>query len=304
MENLSGLIAATFTPMKEDGRLDLAKIPNVVEKLISEGINGLYVCGGTGEGASLTSDERKATANAFIQAASGRVPVIVQVGHNSLFEAQQLATHAARIGASAISPITPTFFKPSSVDALVDSLAIITKGAPDLPFIYYHFPAKAGLTIDVVAMLKQCPESLPSLFGVKFTDSKLFDLQSCLEVSNGRYKLFFGIDEMLLGGLTVGAHGAIGSTYNFTAPLYQRIITAFQNGNLEAANQDQALSAKLVRTFAPYDGIEGQKAIMSLIGLDCGKCRSPMNRLSDTAISQLNSDLEGIGYFEWGMKFY
>ena len=111
MENLSGLIAATFTPMKEDGRLDLAKIPNVVEKLISEGINGLYVCGGTGEGASLTSDERKATANAFIQAASGRVPVIVQVGHNSLFEAQQLATHAARTGASAISAITPTFFK-------------------------------------------------------------------------------------------------------------------------------------------------------------------------------------------------
>ena len=109
---------------------------------------------------------------------------------------------------------------------------------------------------------------------------------------------------MLLGGLTVGAHGAIGSTYNFAAPLYQRIITAFQNGNLEAANQDQALSAKLVRTFAPYGGIEGQKAIMSLIGLDCGKCRSPMNRLSDTAISQLKSDLEGIGYFEWGRKFY
>ena len=123
MENLTGLIAATFTPLQANGRLDLDAIPAVVEQLINERVQGLYVCGGTGEGVSLSTAERKATLEAFIQAANGHIPVIAQVGHTSLVEAKELAAHAAAAGAAAISAIPPLYFKPESIVTVLDCLA-------------------------------------------------------------------------------------------------------------------------------------------------------------------------------------
>ena len=170
IENLSGLIAATFTPMDDRGALNLDMIPMIVDQLISEGVSGLYVCGGTGEGVSLTSDERKQTAEAYLRAANSRIPVVVHVGQDSLLSARDLAQHAADIEADGISAITPTYFKPTSTSALLDSLSIITEGAPDLPFIYYHFPVKSGVEIDLPEFIELAKEKLPSLYAIKFTD--------------------------------------------------------------------------------------------------------------------------------------
>ncbi|MEM7111063.1 MAG: dihydrodipicolinate synthase family protein [Chloroflexota bacterium] len=305
MENLTGLIAATFTPMQENGRLDLDAIPAVVDQLINEQVQGLYVCGGTGEGVSLSTAERQATVEAFIAAAAGHIPVIAQVGHNSLMEAKALAAHAAAVGADAISAIPPLYFKPDSIDTVLDCLAEITSAAPDLPFIYYHIPPKTGLTFDLPSMLEQCPERLPSLVGVKYSDSRIDTLQACLMVGagddgdNGRYRFYFGSDEQLLGGLTAGVVGAIGTTYNFAAPLYQRIIEAQPRGDYETARQQQALTVKMVRTIHKYGGIPAHKAVMSLIGLHGPTCRLPNQTLSTAALAALKQDLEAIGFFDW-----
>ena len=91
---LRGLIAATYTPLHADGQLNLDRIAKLVDHLLADRVDGLYVCGSTGEGMSLSSDERRSVAQTFVEAAAGRVPVIVQVGHNSLAEARELAAHA------------------------------------------------------------------------------------------------------------------------------------------------------------------------------------------------------------------
>ena len=297
IENLSGLIAATFTPMDDRGALNLDMIPMIVDQLISEGVSGLYVCGGTGEGVSLTSDERKQTAEAYLRAANSRIPVVVHVGQDSLLSARDLAQHAADIEADGISAITPTYFKPTSTSTLLDSLSIITEGAPDLPFIYYHFPVKSGVEIDLPAFIELAHGKLPSLFAIKFTDPKLHDLQSGLATSD--IKIFYGIDEMLLGGLAAGASGAIGSTYNFAAPLYMKLIKAWQQGDLTEAKRLQELSVKMVRAFAPFGGIEGQKAMMGMVGLSCGQTRLPLNRLTQQQTDDLEDNLCKIGFFDW-----
>lgn len=300
MENLIGLIAATFTPMDENGRLDLNKVPRAVEQLIAEKVQGLYVCGGTGEGASLTIDERKATAEAFIVAANGRIPVIIQVGHNSLFEAKGLAKHAAEAGADAISAIPPTYFKPESPESALACLSTITAGAPDLPFIYYHIPTKTGLTFDMVSFLEMAEERLPSLTAVKFTDARIDLLMACMGVGNGRYDFYFGWDEMMLTGLNAGAKGAIGTTYNFAAPLYQRVFEAQQSSDFKTATKYQNLAVKMVRTIHRHGGIPAHKSMMEIIGLYGPTCRMPNQTLSKSTINQLKVDLEEIGFFEWG----
>lgn len=295
-------VAATFTPMHEDGRLNLDAVPTMVDQLIEEGVTGLFVCGGTGEALSLTTRERRATAEAFMAAAGGRVPVVVHVGHNSLLEARDLAAHACSIGASAISAMAPPNVRPESTESLVRSLELVAGGAPDLPFIYYHIPAKTGLTLSVATMLQSAAGRLPSLAAVKFTDTNIHELQACLDVEHGRYRVFYGCDEMLLSGLVAGATGAIGSTYNFAAPLYRRVMAAYRAGDLDMARREQALGARMVRVVLSHGGLAAQKAVMALVGIDCGPVRLPGMPLTREQQLALRAELAAIGFFAWARE--
>ncbi|MCB0044744.1 MAG: dihydrodipicolinate synthase family protein [Caldilineaceae bacterium] len=296
---ITGLVAAVFTPMHEDGSINFARIHPMVEQLLAEGVCGLYVCGSTGEGVSLTTPERMDVTAAFVKASAERAPVIVQVGHNSLEEARNLAAHAEEVGADAISATPPTYFKPSSLDNLIDCLAYITTGAPELPFYYYHIPIMTGVPVVISDFLRSAAPRLPSLAGVKFSHTAVFDLQASIAVDDGRFNLLFGSDEMLLGGLAAGAHGAVGSTYNFSAPLFTRIEDAFAAGDLSAAQALQGRAVEMIATIVRHGGNPALKAVMSLVGQDCGASRLPQITLPQQKIDALRMDLEAIGFFDW-----
>ncbi|NQU25367.1 MAG: dihydrodipicolinate synthase family protein, partial [Candidatus Nealsonbacteria bacterium] len=296
---LQGLVAAGFTPMKADGAVNPDRIPEVVEFLVGQPVDGIYVCGSTGEGPLLSTDERMAVAGAYVAAAAGRLPVVVQVGHSSLAEAQTLAAHAEQIGADAISAVAPYYFKPGSGDVLLDCLDEITSAAPKLPFYYYHVPAISGVDLDVIELLRQVPERVPSLVGVKYTAPTLDEMQQLIEYHGHRFDILHGRDEMLLAGLAVGAVGAIGSTYNFAAPLYRHLISAFEAGDLEQARQYQLLAVVMIRAVLECGGQAALKAAMSLVGPDCGPVRLPLVSLTAEQIAQLQHEFEAIGVFEW-----
>jgi len=297
-----GLFAAAFTPMHEDGSLNLERIPSIVDYLVATQAGGLYVCGTTGEGPSLSSDERRAVAAAYVEAAAGRMPVIVQVGHNSLAESRELASHAEGIGADAISAMPPTYFKVSSLKVLIDCLRHIAAAAPRLPLFYYHIPFMTGTDFDMVELLREGGEHLPSLAGIKYSDYTIHEYQMCLQLDNRRFDVLFGRDEMLFSALCVGAAGAVGSTYNFAGPLYQRIIRAFEQGDLDEARRCQALSVDMIRILLRYRGLPAFKATMKLIGLDCGPNRLPLETLTPDEAKALQEELDGIGFFDWALS--
>ncbi len=288
---LTGLTAATFTPMQTDGSLNLDRVGSVVDYLLAQGIRALYVCGSTGEGPLLSNAERMATAEAYVAAAAGRLPVVVQVGHSSLAEARGLAAHAQKIGADAVSAVAPYYFKPGSVDVLLECLIEITSAAPQLPFYYYHIPHITGVGLDVVELLGRAGEKLPTLAGVKYTAPTLDELQALREVEDGRFDVLHGRDEMLLAGLAMGVRGAIGSTYNFAAPLYLRLIEAFDRGDLDEARRCQAASIALIRCILAIGGQAGLKAAMGIIGPDCGPVRLPLVTLSPEQTEHLKREL-------------
>ncbi len=295
---LEGFIAATFTPMNEDTSLNLPAIAPMVDYLLSQNVAGLYVLGSTGEGLSLTTPERILVAEAFVELA-GTVPVIVQVGCESLAAARHLAAHAQSVGADAISAVSPVYFKPDSAESLVASMALIAAGAPELPFYYYHIPGATGLSIDPLEFLRLAADRIPTFRGIKFTSPKVHDFQACVEFAKDRFEILWGVDEMLLSGLPAGAKAAVGSTYNFAAPIYRKLLEAFAAGNLAEAQRQQSFSQLLVRTFVPYGPRSAQKAIMQMIGVDCGPTRLPIQPLDETAKAALRKDLEGIGFFDW-----
>lgn len=297
---ITGLVPATFTPFHADGSLNLDRVEPMVEQLIRDGVTGLYVCGSTGEGISLTREERMAITTAFVAATRKRIPIVVQVGHNSIAEARLLAAHAQAAGADAISATPPSYFKPPTLGALIDCMAEIAAAAPALPFYYYHIPGMTGVTPNIAAFLRDGHVSIPTLVGVKFSHTAVFDMQAALAVDEGRYNLLFGSDEMLLSGLCGGAHGAVGSTYNFAAPLFNRIIDAFAAGDLPTAQRLQAHAVAMINVLVRHGGNAAIKSVMAFLNLDCGPVRLPQVALSAEQQQCLRQDLEAINFFDWG----
>jgi len=287
---LTGLVAATFTPMKSDGAIDLQRIAAVCDFVLGQGVDGLFVCGSTGESPSLTIDERMVVAETYIEGAAKRVPLVVHVGHNSLSDARTLAAHAEQLGADAIAVVPPSYFPLSSIDVLVECLHHIAEAAPDTPLYYYHIPSITGVDLSMIELLERA-ESLPTLAGIKFSAPQLDQLAACVEDDAGSYNILFGCDELLLTGLQAGVDGAVGSTYNFMAPHYRRVIDAYQAGKMDEAKQHQAKATARVEEILRHGGHNAIKAAMGILGLDCGPPRLPWKPLSDEARSALKQGL-------------
>jgi N-acetylneuraminate lyase len=296
---MSGLVPATFTPMDPDGSLNLAQVAPIVERLLAHKVAALFVCGTTGECASLSTAERKATLEAFIAAAAGRIPVVAHVGHTALVDARDLAEHAQRAGAAAIAAVPPFYFKPASVPALVACIADIAAAAPALPFYYYHIPGLSGVSLDMVEFLRQAAARVPTLAGIKYTAPTVYEFQACAAFDAGRFNLVFGVDEMLLSGLAAGAQGAVGSTYGLAAPLYHEVMALFAAGKHADAQRLQLLSAQMVQAVQKFRPLPALKSMMQLAGVDCGPVRLPLLAMTPDECDSLKRDLAEIGFLEW-----
>lgn len=300
--SLSGLIAAPFTPFDSNGNIALDVVPRLAKLLAGNGVSGAFVCGTTGEGYSMTTDERKQVAAVWRKATPPGLKLIVHVGHSSIGEGRSLARHAEEIGADAISTVAPSFFKPPGVAELVGWCRDVAAAAPGLPFYYYHIPSMTGVTIPAADFLREADGTIPTLAGIKFTYEDLDDYRAARAFNGGRYTVLFGRDEILLRGLQLGAPGAVGSTYNYAAPLYRRVMQAFAAGDLAAAEREQAKAKDFIDVMNAAGGLPAGKAIMKLIGIDCGPVRLPLRNLTAAQEQKLHADLTAIGFFEYASK--
>jgi N-acetylneuraminate lyase len=292
------LIAAPHTPLDENGEVNLEQVARQADHLRAAGVDGVLVAGSTGEGPSLTGAERRQLARRWVEVA-GRLRVIVHVGHQSPPEARALARHAAESGARAICAAPPNWFPIQSAEALAETCATIAAGAPELPFLYYHIPALSGVHVPMAQLLDLARDRIPSFAGVKYTHLDPLDFQACVREHGGEVQLLWGLDDMLLKGLSLGAHGAVGSSYNFATPLYRRLIAAHARGDSGAARGFQSQSALLVETLGRYGYAAAAKTVMKFVGVDCGPVRAPLSRLDSAAEKALRADLERIGFFDW-----
>jgi len=292
---ITGLIAATHTPFNIDGSLRLDVVEKQAANLLGDGVKTVFICGTTGEGSSLTQDERRALAERWLDVSRhSPLKVIVHVGHNCLRDARDLAAHAQKIGAYAIASIAPSFFKPAAMNELVESMAEIASGAPALPFYYYEFPNQSGVTLSPSDFLEAAISRIPNLAGIKFTSSNLMEYQICRAASNARFDALFGCDEILLSALALGAEGAVGSTYNFAAPIYLRIIEAFRAGDFETARAEQLRSIHLIRVLARFGYMGAAKSLMEFQGVAVGPPRLPNRRLTAEEQHVLREELRAL----------
>jgi N-acetylneuraminate lyase len=301
---IEGLIAAPFAPLQSNGDLNFPAVEGYAHVLSRNGVVGAFICGTTGEGLSLTTDERCQLAERWVRVAPSELRVIVHVGHTSLKEACHLAAHAQAIGASSVACMAPCFFKPAGVEGLIRWCQEVARAAPDLNFYFYHIPSMTGVKDLVHDFLQQVEERIPNLVGIKFTYEDLDDFGNCLRVDGGRYDMLFGRDELLLSALSLGCRGAVGSTYNFAAPLYRDLIKAYDAGDQDRAAELQQLAVRMIQALieASVHPIATFKSLMNRYVFDCGPTRLPLVSPTSEQFSKLEKQLDQLGILTWLSK--
>lgn len=302
-KKLEGMIAAAYTPMNAKGDLALETIDSLARLYEKNGVKGVFIGGSTGEGVSLTFEEKKQLMARWGKASNRQLSKTFMLGGTCLKDMQYLARYAQDNNMDAISILPPYYFKSANVEQLVDFCSLVAQKAPNLPFYYYHIPALTNAYYSMPAFLKLAEERIPSLGGIKFSAPELMDFHDCCAYKEGKYQLLWGIDEALLSGLVVGAGGAVGSTYNYAAPLYRKIIAAYKAGKTSEAEKWQQSAVKMVKLLVKYGGTAAGKAFMKIIGVDCGWFRPPIQTLTARQLKDLEIELEKIGFFEFCSKF-
>lgn len=296
-ELLRGLIAAPFTPMDADGEVDIGVIEKYARHLMDNGVIGAFICGTNGEGSSMTTDERINLAREWIRCAGQKLKIIVHVGSNCQKQSMELAHHAQDSGAFAVASIAPGFYKPETVDDLIGYFEPIAAAAHNLPFYYYHIPSVSGFNHPASEIIGKAPMRIPGFAGIKYTHNDLDDIQKCIELSNGRFDILCGMDELLIYGLSIGVVSAVGSTYNFMPDIYLRLMDAFNRHDINEARRLQEFSTRIINIMISCGSISAGKNIMNLIGISCGQCRPPLKKLGDADRELLRQSLEKEGFF-------
>lgn len=292
MQKIEGLISAAFTPLLGDYSVNYSHIPHQIKQLTDAGVIGTLICGSTGEGYSLSLQERMKIAEKWREYAPDDFSLFVHVGHNAVPEARALAIHAHELGVKGIIVSAPAYFKPACIEDLVAYCAAIVEGIQDTPVYYYHIPSMSGVNFSMSRFMALASQSIPTFRGIKYTYEDLDELQKCMQYQPRKYELIFGRDELLLEALKLGISGAMGSTYNYMAPLFTEIIKSFQSGNIEQATVLQQEATAIIDIIIRYGGgIIAGKALMEILGMGCGPLRLPLANLSKAQIKEMEAAL-------------
>jgi len=290
---LIGLVPAVLTPFDSHGDLNLSAIDKQIELCLADGVAAAFVAGTTGEFSSLTIPERMTLAARWLEASRGtKLRVVIHVGSNALRDSQELARHAEKSGAAAIATVAPNYVKPKTVAQLAEWCAPLAAAAPKTPFYFYDIPTMTGVSLPMPEFLGRHAASIPTLAGLKFTNSDLMAFQQLRHVEGGRFDVVWGFDEFLLAAVALGAEGAVGSTYNFAAPLYQKIIAAVKGNDLQAARAEQYRSVQLIALMQRHGFLASAKEAMRMRGVDLGPVRLPNANMTADQAKECRKELE------------
>lgn len=244
IRELEGVVVATLTPFDEHGKLDVDAIAPIVELHVSAGVAGVMVCGTTGEFLTMTPDERRVTAEAFIAAIRGRVVSIVNVAHLDRRIARGLAEHAASIGATAISAITP-YFHPVSPGATVSMHRELANTAPETAYQIYHFPRNS--TNPFTGEQLQALLSVENLAGIKSSVDNLNELEVFLRYEP-RVRVLSGNDSLMPAFAALGGKAIISGNAAAFPEIVVKVWNAIRAGadlaDVRPVLEDLAISSR------------------------------------------------------------
>lgn len=274
-EKFKGIFPALLTPFDGQDRVDTEVLGRLVDYNLQKGVDGFYVAGSTAEVFLLDAKERLAVMEAVSSRAGGKCTLIAHIGCISTKQAIEYAREAKEMGYDAISSVAPFYYKFSFEEIRRYYFDIVD--AVDLPMLIYNFPAFSGVNLTTDNIREFLADD--RFLGVKHTSSDFYALEQ-FKAGFPDKIVYNGYDEMFLAGLSMGADGGIGSTFNFMAEKYIEIRRLFQENDMSAAQALQREVNTILRALVEVGVMQGEKAIMEGLGFPLGQARSPFAPLS------------------------
>lgn len=283
-ERFKGLYAALLVPFDEQGQVLEEGLKQIARNAIeTEGMDGLYVNGSSGENFLISKEQKKQIFKIAKEAVSDDVKLIAQIGALDMNEAIELGKYATELGYDAISAVTP-FYYPFSFEEIKEYYFKLIEETQN-NFIIYANPGSTGVNIT--------NEQFDELFthdkiiGVKYTAPDFFLLERLRHTYPDKL-IFSGFDEMLIQAAVTGIDGAIGSTYNVNGKRARQIFELVQQGQVQEALRIQNETNDIISTVLELGIYPALKEILGSRGIESGMPKRPLKPLSDDKRERLN----------------
>lgn len=276
MEQFKGVFPALLTPFTAEGKINEKELVKLVEMNLKKGVSGFYVGGSTAEAFLLSIEERKYILDIVAGAVGGKATVISHIGCIATKDALELARHSEKAGADAISSIPPFYYNFSAPEIRDYYFDIVDK--VPLPMVVYHFPAFSGVSMGMEELGAFFSD--PRFIGLKFTSNDFFTLERVKNTYPDKL-VYNGFDEMFLAGVSMGADGGIGSTYNFMAEKFLKIFQLVKEGKTQEALEIQNDVNTIIKLLSKIGVMPGEKEVLIQMGFDFGVCRKPFKTVTE-----------------------
>lgn len=291
LTQFKGIFVAMYSAYDEAGDVCEDRVKKLARYYANSGVKGLYVGGSSGEGILQTAEERKRVVEAVMQEVGHELTIIVHVGANSTRESKELAIHAEKCGAHAISAVPAIYYRLSERSVEKHWQEMIDSSS--LPFIIYNIPQTTGFHLTQALFQKMAAQE--KVIGIKMSGESVFELQQFKANGGGEFLVYNGPDEQYLGGRTMGADGGIGGTYGVMPELYCALEKLIQTGQLEKAQELQFQINSVIKKLLSYPSLYGAcKYILSLRKIETGEPRLPLLPVTledHSSLSELNETI-------------
>ncbi|MFV0503331.1 MAG: N-acetylneuraminate lyase [Lachnospirales bacterium] len=279
---MKGIFSALLTTFDKDGEINEAGLRQLVRHNIDNmKVDGLYVGGSTGEIFLVSFEEKKKIFEIVKDEAKDAIKLIAHVGSINLTEAKELGKYATELGYNCLSAVTPFYYKFKFEEIKTYYNEIIEYTGNDM--IVYSIPVLTGTSMTI-SQFEELFEN-KKIIGIKYTSGDMYTLER-LRKKFPNHLLYNGFDECLLSASVLNVDGAIGSTFNLTAPMAQEILYLIADGNVKKALEKQSLLNCFIEESVSNDLYQTLKYILSIKGIDAGYCKKPFTKLNDIGIER------------------
>jgi 4-hydroxy-tetrahydrodipicolinate synthase len=293
---IRGIIPPILTPMFDDFEQSVnhSELRNQVERLLRGGVHGLFPVGTNGEAYILSMKEKEEILETVIDQVKGRVPVYAGTGCISTADTVRMSKIAQKLGADALSVITPSFAAASQKE-LYDHYVTIAK-AVDLPIILYNIPPRTGNKLLPETVQALCRD-VDNIVGAKDSSGDIENLKAYIRLTKELDKdiaILAGNDGAILTCLKEGGSGGIAGRANIWPNALASIYDRFYAGDLEGAQQAQDAIGALQAVFKYGNPNTIIKKAVAIMGYPVGECRAPFNYVPDEGIEALKQVLNDV----------
>ena len=283
-----GSFVAMVTPFR-NGKVDEAKVRELVEFHTSHGTNGVIPCGTTGESPALSHDEHRRVVELVVEAAHGRIPVIAGTGSNSTAEAIDLTRHAERAGAAGALVVNPYYNKPTQEGLYRHFRAVAESVA--IPILVYNIQSRTAVNVET-ATLERLVRDARNVVGVKEASGSLDQMSQVIAACGPGFSVLSGDDNLTLPLLAIGGHGVISVIANIVPRETAEMVHAALDGDWKRARELHYKLFPLARAaFLETNPIPIKEA-MAMAGMIEPEFRLPMCRMGDANRDRLRTILK------------